>query len=53
MDDIIQNEFDHLKFDSNASIFVLMPHKFDANDSNLVLMTKKIGGGSHYNFIFS
>jgi hypothetical protein len=30
MDDIIQNEFDHPKFDAN-SILVLMPHKFGAN----------------------
>jgi hypothetical protein len=52
MDDITQNKFNHPKFDSNTSILVLMPHKFDANASNLVLMTKKIGGGSHYNFIF-
>jgi hypothetical protein len=27
--------------------------KFGANTSNLVLMLKKIGGGCHYNFIFS
>jgi hypothetical protein len=52
MDDIIQNEFDHPKFDVNALILVLIPHKFDANASNLVLMPKKISGGSHYNFIF-
>jgi hypothetical protein len=32
---------------------MLMPHKFGANASNLVLMPKKIGGGGHYNFIFS
>jgi hypothetical protein len=36
-----KNEFDHPKFDANASILVLMPHKFDANTSNLVLMPKK------------
>jgi hypothetical protein len=44
-------EFDHLKFDANTSILVLMPHKFGANASNLVQMPKKSGGG-HYNFIF-
>jgi hypothetical protein len=53
MDDIIQNRFDHFKFDANVSILVLMHHKFGANASNLVLMPKKIGGGGHYNFIFS
>jgi hypothetical protein len=52
-DDIIQNRFDHPKFDVNVSILVLMPHKFGANASNLVLMPKKTGGGCHYNFIFS
>jgi hypothetical protein len=36
-----QNGFDHPKFDANASILVLMPHKFGANASNLVLMPKK------------
>jgi hypothetical protein len=30
-----------------------MPYKFGINASNLVLMPKKIGGGGHYNFIFS
>jgi hypothetical protein len=43
-DDIIQNRFNHLKFDVNASILVLMPYKFVANTSNLVLMPKKTGG---------
>jgi hypothetical protein len=52
-DDIIQNGFNHPKFDANASILVLMPHKFVANASNFVLMPKKTGGGDHYNFIFS
>jgi hypothetical protein len=41
MDDITKNEFDHPKFDANASILVLMPHKFGANTSNWVLMPKK------------
>jgi hypothetical protein len=41
MDDISQNEFDHPKFDANASILVLMPHKFYANTLNLVLMPTK------------
>jgi hypothetical protein len=52
MDDITQNGFDHPKFDTNASILVLMPHKFGANVSNLVLMPKKTGGKGHYNFFF-
>jgi hypothetical protein len=52
-DDIIQNGFNHPKFDANVSILVLMPHKFVANASNFVLMPKKTGGGDHYNFIFS
>jgi hypothetical protein len=50
---LTKNRFDHPKFDANASILVLMPHKFGANASNLVLMLKKTGGGGHYNFIFS
>jgi hypothetical protein len=41
MDDITQNGFDYLKFDANASILVLMPHKFGANASNLMLRLKK------------
>jgi hypothetical protein len=53
LDGITKNEFDHPKFDSNASILVLMLHKFDANTSNFVLMPKKTGGRGHYNFIFS
>jgi hypothetical protein len=52
-DDIIKNEFDHPKFDVNASILVLMPHKFGTNASNLVLMPKKTSGGDYYKFIFS
>jgi hypothetical protein len=39
MDDIIQNRFDHPKFDVNALILVLMPHKFGVNASNLVDVT--------------
>jgi hypothetical protein len=31
MNDITQNGFDHHKFDANASILVLMPHKFGVN----------------------
>jgi hypothetical protein len=53
MDDITPNGFDNPKFDANASILMLMPHKFDINASNLMLMPKKTGGGSHCNFIFS
>jgi hypothetical protein len=53
MDDINQNGFDHPKFDTNASILVLMPHKFGYNASNLILMPKKTNGGGHYNFIFN
>jgi hypothetical protein len=53
MDDITKNEFDHPKFDANASILVLMPRKFGINTPNLVLMPKKTGGRNHYNFIFS
>jgi hypothetical protein len=53
MDSITQNGFDHPKFGSNASIFVLIPHKFGVNASNLMLMPKKTGGRGHYNFIFS
>jgi hypothetical protein len=53
MDDIIQNGFDHPKFDVNASILVLMPHKVGVNASNLVIMPKKTSGGGYYNFIFS
>jgi hypothetical protein len=52
-DDIIQNGFNHPKFDTNASILMLMPHKFVVNASNFVLMPKKTGGGDHYNFTFS
>jgi hypothetical protein len=52
-DDIIQNKFDHPKFDANVSILVLIPHKFGVNALNLVLMPKKIGGGGYYDFIFS
>jgi hypothetical protein len=53
VDGITQNKFDHPKFDANASILMLMPHKFGANISNLVLMPKKTGGRDYYNFIFS
>jgi hypothetical protein len=53
MDDITQNGFDHPKFDANASILLLMPHKFIVNASNLVLISKKTGGVGNYNFIFS
>jgi hypothetical protein len=52
MDDITKNGFDHPKFDANASILVLMPHKFGISALNLVLMPKKTDGGGHYNFIF-
>jgi hypothetical protein len=40
-DNITQNRFDHPKFDANASILMLMPHKFGVNASNLVLIPKK------------
>jgi hypothetical protein len=30
-DDITKNGFDHPKFDANALILVLMPHKFGVN----------------------
>jgi hypothetical protein len=52
MDNIIQNGFDHPKFDVNASILVLMLHKFGANALNLVLIHKKTGSGGYYNFFF-
>jgi hypothetical protein len=47
MDDITKNGFDHSKFNANASILVLMPHKFGANTSNLVLIPKKTDCGGH------